>query len=101
MKKLNITNIFLKYKKYDFNENARYSNEILVFLVEIFLYPSLTESFLIMTVILEISIKIPDSAKYIICILTNIFVISPDNFGTVTKISIFLLAFDQKGFVST
>ena len=54
-----------------------------------------------MTVTLKISIKILDSAKYIIRILTKILEILPDTSMTVTKISNFLLAFDQEVFVST
>lgn len=65
------------------------------------MFPRSTESFVIMTVTLEISIEILDSAKYIIGILTRILEISPDNFRIVTKISEFIFAFDREVFVST
>ena len=95
MKKQSITNIIFKYTKYDFNENVRYSNEMFVFLIEIFLFPSTNESFVIMTVTFDISIKILDSAKYIIGILAKILEISPDNFRTVT---FFLLSTEKSVF---
>ena len=62
---------------------------MLEFLTEIFLILSSTESFLIMTVTSEISIKMLDSSTYIIGILTKILEISPENFKTLTKILVF------------
>ena len=69
-----------------------------VFLIELFLFPSTNESFVIMTLNLKISIKILDCAKYIIGILSKILEISPDNFRTVTKILIWAWDYFHKNY---
>ena len=72
---------------YNFRLNKNTISTKMLDIGKICLCPSSTECLVIMTATLEISIKIRNSAKYIIGILSKIIEISPENLKNITKIS--------------